>query len=58
MKDTGKNRTVRLDLLSFEQAEEVYRIKKRQKNKNIEEIAVELGFLERDEEETVHSPVS
>ncbi len=47
----ARGKTVRLNLLSFEQAEEVYRIKKKHKNKNIAEIAVELGFAEYEPEE-------
>ncbi len=57
MKSNSSNKIVRLNLLSFEQAEEVYKIKRRHKNKEIEEIAVELGFLEW-EEEVIQPPVS
>ncbi len=58
MKERNKNKRVKLALLSFEQAEEVYRIKKRQKNRKISDIAVELGFLEGDEDEAVQSSLS
>ncbi len=57
MKNNCSTKIVKLNLLSFEQAEEVYKIKRKHKNKKIEEIAVELGFLEW-EEEVVQPPVS
>jgi len=53
MNEIISSKRVRLNLLSFEQAEEVYRIKKRHKHKKIGEIAVELGFLEPEPEEKV-----
>ncbi len=57
MNEKIDSKRVRLNLLSFEQAEEVYRIKKRHKHKKIGEIAVELGFLEPEsEEEPVQVP--
>lgn len=51
MDEIISGKRVRLHLLSFEQAEEVYRVKKRYKHKKIGEIAVELGFLELESDE-------
>ncbi len=57
MNEKINSKRVRLNLLSFEQAEEVYKIKKRHKYKKIGEIAVELGFLEPEsEEKATHGP--
>lgn len=39
---------VRLDYLSFEQAEEVVRIQQENPGRKFGEIAVELGYIDRD----------
>ncbi len=43
-----KRRIIKLSALSLEQAEEVLRIKKKNKDKDIEQIAEDLGYLESD----------
>ncbi len=46
MKTKTKRKLTRLSTLSFEQAEEVFKIKKKNKHKKIDDIAVELGYLD------------
>ncbi len=46
MKTEGKERLLRLSSLSLEQAEEVLKIKNKNKQKDIEEIAADLGYIE------------
>ncbi len=43
-----KRRIIKLSALSLEQAEEIMRVKKKNKDKDIEEIAEDLGYLESD----------
>ncbi|QEN05949.1 hypothetical protein EW093_15015 [Thiospirochaeta perfilievii] len=40
---------VRLDLLSFDQAEEILKIQEEQPNKKFGEIAIELGYITHDD---------
>lgn len=53
MKEKIGDKIVRLNLLSFEQAEEVYKQKKHDKSKKIGEIALELGYLELEQEKVL-----
>ncbi len=46
MKTEGKERLIRLSSLSLEQAEEVLKIKNKNKHRDIEDIAVDLGYIE------------
>jgi len=48
MKEKIGERLVKLDILSFEQAERILKIQKKNPKKKFGEIAVELGFIEED----------
>lgn len=49
MKEKIGEQLIRLDLLSFEQAEEILRYQDTHPEKKFGDIAVELGFLEVDQ---------